>query len=78
MCIRDSSKAGHSHQDKSPTDEGTTKPFSSTVPNTISGCVTVSKQGNHSEPGYLKKMPGQERRKIEQDIKQKRRPGMFV
>ena len=66
-----SSEAGHSRQDKPPT-----KPSSSTVPSTTSGCF--SKQGSHSEQGYLKKMSRQERRKIEQDIKRKRRPGMFV
>ena len=73
-----SREAGHSgRQDKPPTDEGTTKPSgSSTVSSTTSGCV--SKQGSHSEQGYLKKMSRQERRKIEQDIKRKRRPGMFV
>ena len=72
-----SSEAGHSHQDKPPADEGTSKPSSSsTVPSTTSGCV--SKQGSHSEQGYLKKMPRQERRRIEQDIKRKHRPGMFV
>ena len=72
-----SSEAGHSHRDKPPTDdEGTTKPSSSTVPRTTSGCV--SKQGSHSEQDYLKKMSRQERQRVEQDIKRKRRPGMFV
>ena len=68
-----SSKAGHSHQEKQPTDKGINKPFSSTVPSTASGCVR--KEGSH---GYLKKMSTQERRKIEPDIKRKCRLGMFV
>ena len=71
-----SSKAGHSYQDKPSADECTAKPFSSTVSSTASGYV--SKEGSRSEQRYLKKMSRQERRKIEQDIKRKRRPGMFV
>ena len=51
-----------------------TKPISSASTATIGSTAT----GSISSRSYLKKMSRQERRRIEQDIKRKRRPGKFV
>ena len=57
-------------------DRGGTKALSSTVASTPGD--HVSKKGSSGELDYLKKMSRQERRKIELEMKRKRRPGMFV
>ena len=64
-----SSEAAPSQQDKpSQTGEGgTSKPLSSTVSS------TASKEG--SQQGYRKKISRHERRRIEQEIRRKRKPG---
>ena len=68
-----SSEAAPSQQDKPSQagEGGTSKPLSSTVPSTASG--TVSKEG--SQQGYRKKISRHERRRIEQEIRRKRKPG---
>ena len=47
----------------------------STAPTTASG--TVSKEGSQRQ-GYLKSLPRHERRRVEQEMRRKRKPGMLL